>query len=50
MKHPSINNTACLVDIIDECIKEHVSGPTPTEEIDMFLTHTKGDEASPHQE
>ena len=50
MKNPSINDTACLVDIIDECIKEHASGPPPTKGMDVSLTETEVEEASPHQE
>jgi hypothetical protein len=50
MKNPSINDMTCLVDIIDECIKEHASGQPPTEGMDVSLTETEGNEAGPHQE
>lgn len=38
MKNSSINDLCCFVDIIDECIKELSSEPSPTEELDACPT------------
>lgn len=36
MKIPSINEQCCLVDIIDECVKDYSSEPHMTNELDAF--------------
>lgn len=35
LKNPSINDSWCFIDIIDECIKELSSEPPLTEELDV---------------